>query len=159
MILCLSTLYDGVRYLTKRIELKHSSIFYSQMYEPNRTIKQFNCQILPIYIRIILILWSKLASSHSMMYVRNETITFYNFAMSNVPTRLTYNKPIVIFYNVLAFFLCDQNFDNICTVIFCDRYSTLLLRYNFNIYSPIKIYWDRLDIPYIYSILYMVYSI
>ena len=53
MILFLSTFYDVGTIFTKIIELTHSTIFCSQMYERNQTIKELNCQILPIYIHII----------------------------------------------------------------------------------------------------------
>ena len=43
-----------VGYLKKRTELTHSTIFYSKMYKRNRTIKQLNFHILPMYIYLLL---------------------------------------------------------------------------------------------------------
>ena len=43
------------------------------------------------------------------MNVRNQTLTFYKVLISNVQTRSNHNKSIVIFYNILTFYLLSAN--------------------------------------------------
>ena len=73
------------------------------MYRVNLTIKQLNCHIIPMYVHIIAVVWSNFALSHSIMYVQNETIAFYNILISNLRTSLNHDKSIVIFYNLLTY--------------------------------------------------------
>ena len=51
MVLFLSTFYELRTIFHKVIELTHSTIFYSQKKEQNRTTKKFNYEIVPMYIK------------------------------------------------------------------------------------------------------------
>ena len=90
--------------ISQIIELTHSTIFYSQKKEQNRTKKKFNYEIVPMYLKdlyIQFLVLIKIALSHSLMYVQNWTITFYNVLISNARTRLNHSESIVIFYSLL----------------------------------------------------------
>ena len=53
VVLFLITFYNIHRIFNKRIELTHSTIFFSHMNEQNITIKQLNDEILPMYIHMM----------------------------------------------------------------------------------------------------------
>ena len=102
-----------VQYLTKIIELTHSAIFYSQTYLQNWSIKQLNCQILPMYVY----------TYSFYCLTKNCIITFSDVCKklnnrilqcSNLKCTISnHNKSIFVFYILLTHFLkCDRIFDN-----------------------------------------------
>ena len=84
-----------IQYLTKIIELTHSTIFYLKLYKQNWTTTIELSDYTYAYI---------VSLTYSIMWVWSSRIIFYNFLIWHVHIKFNHNKWIASFYNVLIYY-------------------------------------------------------